>query len=443
MAIHALSGKPGGGKSMYSVKMIIDELAFGSRVIITNVPLLLPSLNVYLQKTYPNKTIDLHYRIRMLDEDMTQEFWTYRPVKEGYGWIRIPRLTKQDWSDGKKPSFKHVEDEGVMYVIDEMHNFFNARAWVETGRDVLFYLSQHRHLGDTVVWITQAIMNVDKQLRSVTQDYTYMRNLTKEKMGLFKLPSMFVRRTYGEPATGTNSAMETGTFRLDTSGLASCYSTTAGVGIHDKGNADKNERKKGLPWWGLAIAIPAIVFAIYFGVPKLVAHLFAPKLVKPLPVPSLPVREHVMRQSEPEQVTPPVTRAEVWAAETNRLVMTGYAVTPNVFKGEIMPGKKFVVYLSDGSRYRSGDGHLQFLCEEYCVVDGVTNRMQREVAGPVTPPVTAPSVPQPVQTAQNYGVDNSVPSVYIIPHHVNTMSHPQIKSALGGGGNYGGGYSGF
>src|SRR6185312_8897230 len=190
MAVHAISGKPGGGKSMYSVRLILDELLYGSRVVITNVPLNLPRLNEYLQQEYPHKSIDLFERIRMLDEDMTAHFWTYRP-KGRDEWLRIRELSKQEWQEGRKPSYAEVTDKGVMYVIDECHNFFNARAWAETGRDVLFYLSQHRHLGDTVVWITQAVMNVDKQFRSVTQDYTYIRNLSKEKMGLFRLPSRF------------------------------------------------------------------------------------------------------------------------------------------------------------------------------------------------------------------------------------------------------------
>src|ERR1051325_11106369 len=117
MAIHAISGKPGGGKSMYSVKLILDELLYGTRVVITNVPLHIPRLNEWLQTEYPSKTIDLFFRVRMLDEQMTSHFWTYRP-KGRDEWLRIPELTKEDWQSGKKPSYSMVEDNGVMYVID-------------------------------------------------------------------------------------------------------------------------------------------------------------------------------------------------------------------------------------------------------------------------------------------------------------------------------------
>jgi hypothetical protein len=33
------------------------------------------------------------------------------------------------------------------------------------------------------------------------------------------------------------------------------------------------------------------------------------------------------------------------------------------------------VMLSDGSVYHNNDNHLHFVCENYCVVDGVTNKV--------------------------------------------------------------------
>ena len=249
MAIHAISGKPGGGKTLYAVKLVLDELIYGSRVVITNVAFRLPELNVYLQRMHPNRSVDLFGRLRILSDEDTSGFWTFRPAVDEVGKLlagfhRIPLLDKSQWEAGDLPCYAGVRDHGVMYVIDECHNFFNARAWMKTGRDVLFYLSQHRKLGDTVVWITQAVSNVDKQFRSVTQDYTYVRNLSKEKMGMFRLPSRFLRRSYGEPATATSQCMESGTFTVDVSGVASCYDTAQGVGIHTRSAADKSEKKK-------------------------------------------------------------------------------------------------------------------------------------------------------------------------------------------------------
>jgi len=275
MAIHFISGKPRVGKSMYAVKLIVDELVYGSRPVYTNVPLDIGRLNEYLQQKFPHKSIDVVERVVLLTDEQTLEFFTYRP-----GGIRIARLSKDRWSAGDLPSYREVKDSGVFYAIDEIHNFFNARQWAETGRDVLFYLSQHGHLGDTVIAVTQHIGNVDKQFRSVSQDYTYLRNLSKEKMGLFKMPGIFLRKTYIQPATDLSEPMETGTFKLDVSGLASCYSTVGGVGIHSRGEADKGESRRGLPWWVFVVGVPLLIWALLHFVPQVLGAVTSPNIPK-------------------------------------------------------------------------------------------------------------------------------------------------------------------
>jgi len=276
MSIHFISGKPGGGKTLYSVKLIVEELVYGTRCVITNVPLKLGELNAYLQKNYPHKSIDLHQRVRLFSEEEMKGFFTIRP--EGSKGCRL--LTKEEWQRGETPDYSGITDHGVAYFVDEVHIGFNARAWMETGRDVLYYLSQHRKLGDTVVCITQAIMNVDKQFRSVTQDYTYLRNLSKEKLSKFRLPNLFIRQTYSSPASDNTQPMETGSFRLDVKGLAACYDTAVGVGIHGRA-ADRSERKTGLPWWVFVIGVVVAIWLVAFYAPTLVAKMFSQPLPKP------------------------------------------------------------------------------------------------------------------------------------------------------------------
>lgn len=268
MSIHFISGKPGGGKSLYGTRLILDELFYGHRKIITNVPLDLPALNTYVQKECGDRIIDVINRVWVLDDDQTAEFWTYRP-----NGVRIPRLNKTEWESGKLPSYKEANDQGIMYVIDEVHNFFGSRQWALTGRDVLFYLSQHRKLGDTVLCITQAIENVDKQFRSVTQDFTFIRNLSKERLGLFRLPGIFMRRTYNSPPSANSTPMESGTFMLDVGGIGSCYNTAVGVGIHAR-VGDRNERKKGLHWSYAVGTVVAIVVIVANWGPSALASFF-------------------------------------------------------------------------------------------------------------------------------------------------------------------------
>jgi len=136
MAIHFISGKPRGGKSLYAVKLCIEELVFGERVVITNLSFKLPELNAYLQQKYPAKSIDLHERLRVLTDEETNKFWLIRP-----GNPVITLLTDAQWKAGLKPDYSQVTDKGVLYAIDEIHNFFNARAWifkVKKGQLVIF-----------------------------------------------------------------------------------------------------------------------------------------------------------------------------------------------------------------------------------------------------------------------------------------------------------------
>jgi len=351
MSTHAISGKPGGGKTMYSVKLILDELLYGIRTIITNVGLNLESLNEFLQREYPQKSIDLFKRIILIDEDQMGQFFTIRPP----GSTGPSLLTKEQWSAGKIPDYSGITDSGVMYVLDEIHIKFNARAWMNTGQDVLYYLSQHRKLGDTVVWITQAINNVDKQFRSVTQDYTFIRNLAKERMSHFSLPSIFTRQTYTTPPTDNSTPMETGSFRMNVKGLASLYDTAKGVGIHGRAGADMGEKKKGLPWW-VGVSIVVIIAILCFTlIPKLIAGIFSPKIqptTKPViaNIPALSsIPTNVPTAITIKQELELLPRSNTDESNTNKTYATGYH---KLFG-------KYVITLSDGTEITEGDPLLQ------------------------------------------------------------------------------------
>jgi len=354
MSVHFIAGKPGGGKSLYSLRLMVRELAFGSRCIVTNLAIRPGELNEYLQREYPSKVVDLVNRLRILDDDETGRFWTIR----GPGSSGPVVLTKEEWNACKLPDYSGVSDSGVFYCIDEVHNYFNARAWMGTGKDVLFYLSQHRKLGDTVLAVTQAVLNVDKQFRSIAQDFTYIRNVGKEKTGDFKLPSVFMRRSYLSPATETSTPMETGTFRLDVSGLASCYDTSAGVGIHGAKSSDTMEKRTGISWvWGAGLAV-AIVALFVFGVPKLfgfglraasgtvnAAIVDIPRAAGTRP-PILPERTIGI----PDPVPPPPARSSAVGPAP------AAAMVPEVFlMGYYRVGDRVEWALSDGRRVHPSD----------------------------------------------------------------------------------------
>jgi len=285
MSVHFISGKPGNGKSLFAMRLIVDELVKGKRVVVTNVAIKPGELNRYLGETYPAIEVDLFSRLVVMNEDETARFWLIR----GPG-LRLTDVDREDEKNGKRLDFTQVHIGtpqlgaelaargvvndgalvsahalgGVLYVIDEIHIYFDSRNWQTTGQSALFYLSQHRKLGDDVLCITQSVQNVEKRFRTLAQDFTYVKFLKKSKfgaLGLFQPPAVFMRQVFQHEATGSRAdgaAMETRTFALDAAGVASCYETAAGVGVLGC-SADKEERATGLHYgWLIAIGVAGL-----------------------------------------------------------------------------------------------------------------------------------------------------------------------------------------
>jgi len=262
MSIHVILGKPGSGKTLYAVSRVIEELANGDRNIVTNLPIRLPELNEYIQRKYPNRDCRVVQRVRLLTDEQLREFWKYRQVED------VP--TEKQINGHHRSASLLVEEVqrvdvytgGVAYFLDEAHIAFNARDWANLGRGALHYLSQHRKLGDIVWVITQAPGNLDKQFRSVAEDFTVLRNEYLAKYGPFKGRGRFVRRTYlSESAINSGDAFEKAAFALDKEGVASCYDTAKGIGVHGS-KADIGRKVKGISiWWAVvgAFVLAALV----------------------------------------------------------------------------------------------------------------------------------------------------------------------------------------
>lgn len=310
MAIHFISGKPGSGKSLYGVHLLIREIVDGTRNVVTNLPLHPGRLNEYLQLKYPDRDLRLLQRLTVMTELEARQFWQHR-------------------GDQTSPV-------GVMYQLDELHLFFNARDWMQTGRACLHYLSQHRKLGDVVVAITQSVPNVDKQFRSVAEDFTVLRNEYLARYGPFRGRGRFVRKTYlSEPTGGSQQEpFETASFALDAAGIASCYDTAQGIGIH--GNAADKGRKPGgwSIWWtiplGLGLASLAVIIP-FFG-SKAVSHVMAPAAVAAVAAVS----------------AQPVQNFESVASGSSDLRVVGFVGS--------FARRSYRAFLSDGSVFSEVDG---------------------------------------------------------------------------------------
>jgi len=284
MSIHFIYGKPGGGKSRFAAEKGLIELLRGARPIFTNLAYLPGEVAAYCKKE--GIELNLFERLHILDDDQTRYFWSYRPgpmVDHVMEYTRVPILTKEQWLAGHRPDYSKVKDGGVMYIIDEVQNYYNSREWQLTGRDLLFYNSQHRKRGDTCIFITQHLDNVDKQLRTVAQDFTKCFNMTKIKVSFWSMPKLFVWETrLSDSEIGPVS--ERGQFTLDVGGIAKTYDTSQGVSMVGGSVADTKEKQKGIPWWVGLLLLAAVLVGLLYFIPKAIMHVISgaisPKAVR-------------------------------------------------------------------------------------------------------------------------------------------------------------------
>jgi len=202
--IYFLTGKPGGGKSYYALTLIIEEIVKGNRIIVTNLALKLPQLQVLLLERYESiikdelrkcadndrdavrrQLLSVKYnvlaRIRVLGKDQVGAFFLHRRLG-----LDIPPVTQIEEKQGKYPDFASYidgNDTGVMYVIDETHEYFNARCWQSNSLSIFNYLAKHRHYNDEVIFISQNPEQVDKQLKLQVENWLYILNTGNDLWG--------------------------------------------------------------------------------------------------------------------------------------------------------------------------------------------------------------------------------------------------------------------
>lgn len=379
--IKFIVGKPGGGKSYLALRWVVEELVHGSRPVVTNLPLVPERLNEFIQEKHPSKTVDLVRRLVIIPDAEVPKFYLNRVTA---------RMHEQPENRLCPVDFSTKNDAGIFYVLDEVHIFFNARRWMDTGFAVLFYNSQHRKFGDDVICITQHVEKVDKTFRMDAQDFTFVRNLGKEKRGPFRLPlNRIVSRVYQDAKPGQGDrGTEGGMFEVDVKGLGTCYETARGVGVIGT-RADVGERRKGISiYWFPVFILLAIVAVFYgakglnFGVQKGVAS-FRPssgETVKalaggpPAPPVSLPF------------VPPVVTKPGAVG-----VVREALADEPLTVTGVVKMGERTKVFLSDGSSEWLGSGAVARIGDEGAVVGKQKIGWRRPVPVPVVPVVPASS----------------------------------------------------
>lgn len=381
--IFTIVGKPGGGKSFYSLRHIVNVLAHTENSVVTNLSVNVAELHAYLSQKYPDKAIDTPRRVRILNVDQSRRFWLYRIDANGLD-VDLGGVTREEEKQGRHVDYSKITDAnrealakgfprlypGIDYIIDECHVFFDARSWTETGLSLTYYNSQHRKLDDNVTFVTQFLELIDKRVKSFSQEFIYLRNNGAEKIfTLFRGPAYFTAKHYQRPPSGLQDMpSEVHRFALDLA-LAKCYDTSAGVGISGVGRPEA-KRKKGLhvAW----LVVPFVAFmAVLFWAPDWLAGTVLGTKVGDYSARTLGLKEGASAASVAPSAVPAAVRSSSpppLASSLPAVVGSDPAAVYPV--GYVKRGNRVNVSMSDGTTRTERDRELTRVERNSITLDG-------------------------------------------------------------------------
>ena len=375
--INIVVGPPGAGKGLWLIQVVRDILLDTNQTIVSNFAVKLAELNIWFQKNYPDTAINLHERIRFLELEEIKRFYLIR----GNG-KDIHGVSKEDEKRNIFPDYDPCKQwPPVCYILDEADIHFGAREYADHGRSVNFYNKQHRKLSDSVYYCCQSAEQLDKQIRLLSQQTIVLKNLGKQRKGIFALPQVFCWSAYYQVPKQNTAPMASGVFRLRLDhGLQDCFETAAGVGLAGM-KADRDEKRNGV---SLLWAIPAMILVgiLLIKAPMLLAKgisgstIGAAKVVAESYKLSETVQgesnkaQDLFGQADPHfastnpiasnQFQHPVSSSPDSMTNTNEVYLTGISKF----------GNKVVVYLSNGDVYTNDDRELKFVSKRKVIING-------------------------------------------------------------------------
>lgn len=361
--IHFVAGKPGNGKSLFAAWLIILELVFGRRPIVTNLALRLhpwvdgkgkarKGLIRFLEDEY-GESFDAARRVLLLDDTQVKRFYAYRPL--------IPPLEGEERQihvipqadDGR---FRFTPDlPGCFQVVDEIHEHFGARDWQTTGREALSWGSQHRRAGDEMYAVTQVVNNVEKQFRGISQECIIMVNHGFRTVGMFRQPNIITLRVYSTtPPAPMEVPMRFERLKFNRQKVYEVYDTASGVGVTGR-KADIGTKAKGWPWWTVILLVLGgmvglwLLIKVYFVGVKHVAKMSMPGMKRAaaeVATPMLPTNSAAKKAKSYDVVTIPQAGS---VGELSGAVRVDPRIKPAVKKTKDEEEWELVAGLAQGS----------------------------------------------------------------------------------------------
>ncbi len=152
MALNILVGRPGSGKSYESVVYHVIPALKDGRKVVTNLPLNLE----HFKQVFGDDVLEL---IDIREDRFDKANGVIKSLS------RPEDFTQDDWQNEK--------GQGPLFVIDECHFQFpktgRGKQAQESLLDCLEYFSMHRHYGHDVLFMTQSLGKLNKDLRDMIE----------------------------------------------------------------------------------------------------------------------------------------------------------------------------------------------------------------------------------------------------------------------------------
>jgi hypothetical protein len=217
----------------------------------------------------------------------------------------------------------------------------------------------------------------------LAQQTIILKNLGKQKKGIFSLPQLFCWSAYYQVPKMNDRPMSSGVFRLRLDhGLQECFETAAGVGLAGM-KADRDEKTKGL---SLLWVIPALILGgtLLVKLPLLLAKGISGATMGAAKVAaeSYKFGSVITNQSAETPGLFPSTQTNPLAIvpSVKPVSPSAYPVmarqsesekSPEVFlTGVTTFGGRAVVHLSNGEVFTSDDRELEFASKRMAIVSG-------------------------------------------------------------------------
>jgi len=162
VAIHLVTGPPGNGKSLYSMKLF-ERAILAGKCVVTNVELA-DDWAEQLSKRVP------FLRMRPRARRERCALWRSR-VFVSQDLEELIRVRTEGTSEGR-----------ALMILDEAHNWMNSRNWRDQDRSAIVrFFTQHRKLGYDVYLIAQVETMIDNQVRGNFEFHIHVKALHKMK----------------------------------------------------------------------------------------------------------------------------------------------------------------------------------------------------------------------------------------------------------------------